>query len=71
MGEVEGGKSGEEVEDNVVVEHVVRVRVEALEVEGREEGSDFGGDEGCEGYSISVWRRRELYGNTYSADAPS
>lgn len=55
----------------MVVEHVVRVRVEALEVEGREEGSDFGGDEGCEGYSISVWRRRELYGNTYSADAPS
>jgi len=43
--EVESGEGGEKIENDVVVEHVVRIRVETLQVEGREEISDVRGDQ--------------------------
>jgi len=40
--EVESSKSGEEIENDMVIEHVVGVRVETLEIERREEISNVG-----------------------------
>ena len=46
-GEVEGGDGGDQVEDDVVVKHVVGVGVQAFEVEGVHEGVEVGF---CEGW---------------------
>jgi len=45
FGEVESSESGEEIENDMVIEHVVGVRVETFHVEGREEISDIGRNE--------------------------